>query len=53
MACEHGSRQALTGFSVVCEQMGNETCSLNSSDFIISRHHNRTRIVVWKPQRRY
>lgn len=28
-ACEHGSGQALPGLSVVFEQMGKETCSLN------------------------
>lgn len=31
MACEQGSRQALTGLSVVFEQMGKKTCSLNTA----------------------
>lgn len=49
MACEHGSRQALPGLSVVFEQMGEGDVLFKHSDFIISRHHDKTRIVVWMP----
>lgn len=49
MACEHGSRQALPGLSVVFEQMGEGDVLFKHSDFIISRHHDKTRIVVCTP----
>lgn len=51
MACEHGSKQALTGFSVVCEQMGNETCSLNTA-VISSSVDITTELELWSGSHR-